>query len=66
MRKETNLEVLKLETSYAVCKAEDDEILKVNFQSIPFEIEEGSNMEAVIYYDEVTNEPSEIIITGKN
>lgn len=62
-----NLEVVEMHEDYCLCEMESGTTVKLDYQAIPFEVKEGDNIEATIYYQEDNEEEiDEIIVTGKN
>ena len=62
-----NLEVIEVKDDYCVCEMENGITVNMDYQSLPFEVKEGDNIEVTIYYkDEEKEEIDEIIVTGKN
>ena len=64
-QEKTILRIISIKGGSAICEMSNGREVSVNFQNIPFEVEIGDNLEAMVYYEEDLKIENIVIIRKK-
>lgn len=64
-QEKTILRIISIKGGSAICEMNNGREVTVNFQNIPFEVEIGDNLDAMVYYKEDLKIESIVIIRKK-